>query len=423
MRQFLFCSIAVLFLGTASHLSAQPDCAAHRPIVFVHGFLASGDTWSNFVQQFREAGYCPERLFVFDWNTLDGTIDHKTNLDVAIDSLLARTGADRVDLVGHSAGGGMSYLYLIDSAHAAKVARFVQIGSLNQNQPAGPTGGIPTMNLWAENDKIMRGKDMPGTTNILLPGLDHYQVATCRASFEAVYRFLNDTPPPAEQPKSTVPVRVGGRAVFFGENKAASGSAVEMYYLNPQNGARVGAAILAKADKQGFWAIPGVRPGVPVELVVQPADSARPVHYFREGFTRSNDLVYLRAMPSRISTLGMILAALPNSPKQSVVNIFAASQAVIFGRDTLSVDGIPLSTEALAASEKSTISFFLFDGNNNKKSDLQPLGLFGRFPFLTGLDMFFNPSKRKPIQVVFNGRRQVIRKIPSSEGIQIVVFD
>ncbi|MEQ1744825.1 MAG: alpha/beta fold hydrolase [Saprospiraceae bacterium] len=423
MRLFFFCSATVLFLGIAPGLSAQPDCAAHRPIVFVHGFLASGDTWSNFVQGFRAAGYCPERLFVFDWNTLDGTIDHKTNLDAAIDALLARTGADRVDLVGHSAGGGMSYLYLIDSAHAAKVARFVQIGSMNQHQPAGPNGGTPTMNLWSDQDRIMGGKDMPGTTNVMLSGFDHYKVATSRASFEAVFRFLNDAPPPAEQPKSPASVRIGGRAVFFGQNRPASGSGVELYYLNSQNGARIGTAMSVKADEQGFWAIPDVRPGVPVELVVRATETARPVHYFREGFARSSELVYLRALPDRSSTVGIMLAGLPTSPKQSVVNVFSTSQAVVFGRDTLSVDDVPLSTETLAPSEKSVISFFLYDGNSNNKSELLPIGIFGRFPFLAGLDVFINPKKRKPMQVFFNGRRQVVRKIPASEGIQVVVFD
>ena len=46
-----------------------------RPIVFAHGFLASGDTFANHVARFRNNGYCAEQLHVFDWNTLAGAGD------------------------------------------------------------------------------------------------------------------------------------------------------------------------------------------------------------------------------------------------------------------------------------------------------------------------------------------------------------
>jgi len=422
-----FIGLALLFWGLgASPLAAQSSgCdSSFRPIVFVHGFLASGDTWSRFFQDFQAAGYCPGRLFVYDWNTLDRSLDHNAALDAAVDSLRARTGAERVDLIGHSAGGGLGYLYLTDSARAAKVARFVQIGSMSQGQPAGPNGGTPTLNLWSDGDRVMSGRDMPGATNSMLPGLDHYQIATGKISFEAVFRFLNDAPPRSTAPVPEGPVRVGGRAVFFGENKPVSGAMVELYYLDARSGARSGkAAATTETDAKGYWAVPDVRPNVPVELVVQALDSSRPVHYFREGFSQPNSLVYLRVLPKPGTMVGILLATLPNAPEQSVVNVFSASQAVIFGRDNLSVDGIPISTEQHAAAEKTAISFFLYDGNKNKKSELAPIGLFGRFPFLTGVDFFINPKKSKPITLLFNGRRQVIRKIPSSEGIQVVVFD
>lgn len=426
MRCFLTVFLLGFWVLAARPLSAQSSgCdSTFRPIVFVHGFLASGDTWANFVRDFQAAGYCPDRLYAFDWNTLDRTVDHNSALDVAIESLLARTGAKQVDLIGHSAGGGLGYLYLTDSARAAKVARFVQIGSMSQGRPAGPTGETPMLNLWSDGDRVVAGKEIPGAVNMMLPGLDHYQCATSRTAFETVFRFLNGTAAPVTGQTPGGPLRIGGRALFFGENIPVAGARVEMYYVDSRTGARIGeAAEVTETDAQGYWSAEGIRPHVPVELVVRATPDARPVHYYREGFSHPNSLVYLRTLPKPGSVVSLMLAGLPKAPEQAVVNVFSADQAVVYGRDTLLVDGIPLSTDKFAPAEKTVISFFLYDGNSNKKSELASVGMFGRFPFLMGVDMFLNPKKSKPMTFLFNGRKLVVRKIPASEGIQVVVFD
>lgn len=426
MRHFYTGFLLCFWVLVAPALSAQSSgCdSTFRPIVFVHGFLASGDTWANFVRDFQAVGYCPDRLYAFDWNTLDRTVDHNSALDVAIESLLARTGAKQVDLIGHSAGGGLGYLYLTDSVRAAKVARFVQIGSMSQGRPAGPTGETPMLNLWSDGDRVVAGKEIPGAVNVMLPGLDHYQCATSRTAFETVFRFLNGTVAPVAGQTPGNPLHIGGRALFFGENIPVAGAGVEMYYVDSRTGARIGeAAVVTETDAQGYWSAEGVRPHVPVELVVRATLDARPIHYYREGFSHPNSLVYLRTLPKPGSVVSLMLAGLPKAPEQSVVNVFSADQAVVYGRDTLLVDGIPLSTDKFAPAEKTVISFFLYDGNNNKKSELAPVGMFGRFPFLMGVDIFLNPKKSKPMTFLFNGRKLVVRKIPASEGIQVVVFD
>ena len=100
-----------------------PECDEdRRPIVMVHGFLAAGDTYANHAMRFTSNGYCVSHLFVFDWNTLNRRTDHTANLDAFIDWVLAATGAEQVDLAGHSAGGALSYEYLEEEPRAAKVA-------------------------------------------------------------------------------------------------------------------------------------------------------------------------------------------------------------------------------------------------------------------------------------------------------------
>ncbi|MBK9337587.1 MAG: alpha/beta fold hydrolase [Lewinellaceae bacterium] len=425
MRYVVSC---FFFLLSAPALRAQADCnPAYRPVVFVHGFLASGDTWAGFAHGFQAVGYCPDRLVAFDWNTLNQQANHAAALDAVIDAVRTRTGAAQVDLIGHSAGGGLGYTYLSDSARATKVARYVHIGSMNQKQPAGPTGTVPTLNLWSDGDRVVPGKEIPGATNIMLPGLDHYQIATSAESIITTFLFfLNDAPiPQVPEWTPSEQVRIGGRALFFGENKPAAHAAVELYYLDPGTGRRSSGTAVATvtADEQGYWAMPEVRTNVPVELVVLAGADARPVHYFREGFVQPHNLVYLRALPGPGTLVSMLLAGLPKSPRQAVINVFSSGQAVVFGRDSLFVNGIPLATEQHAAPEKTAISFFLYDGNDNQQSDLTSVGLFGKFPFLSGVDLFVNPDDAAPLEIVFNGRRQVVRKIRSSDGIQVVVFE
>ncbi|MCS7035497.1 MAG: alpha/beta fold hydrolase [Saprospiraceae bacterium] len=402
------------------------ETALPRPVVFVHGFLASGDTWTRFYSDFVRAGYPPERLYAHDWNTLNQAADHVKALDEAIDSVLARTGARQADLIGHSAGGGLAYRYLADSTRAAKVARYVHIGSARQKQPAGPGGRTPTLNLWSDGDRVTAagGGDIEGATNRMLPGLDHYQVATHPNAFREVYRFLNDSLPRLRPIASKTSLSIGGRAVFFGDNKPASEGSIELYYTDPRTGQRLSEqpAAQTQADAQGRWHLENVRPKTPAELVLRASQSARPVHYFFAGFEQPNPLVYLRALPTGASMTAMLLAGLPDTSAQSVISIYVSHQAVQAERDTLTIDGLTLSTLTLAPPEKTAISFFLFDENGNGRTDGTALNRFARFPFLNGADAFFSPDDGAPVEVYFNGQRQRVRKIPSNQGVQVIVF-
>ncbi len=419
----------LLLLALMVRVQAQPQASgasAPRPVVMVHGFLASGDTWAPFYGDFVRAGYPSERLYAYDWNTLNQAADHVRALDEAIDSVLARTGARQADLIGHSAGGGLAYRYLADSARAAKIARYVHIGSARQKQPAGPNGQTPTLNLWSDGDRVTAagGGDIEGATNRMLPALDHYQVATHPDAFREVYRFLNDSMPRPRPAAAKTSVPIGGRAVFFGDNKPAPEARIELFYTDAATGQRLSEqpAAQTQADVQGRWRLENVRTRTPVELVLRASESARPVHYFFAGFEQSNPLVYLRALPTGGSLVGMLLASLPDTSAQSTLSIYLSRQAAQAGRDTLTVNDLTLSTLTLAPPEKTAISFFLFDENGNGHTDGTPLNRFARFPFLTGADVFFSPADGLPVEIYFNGQRQRVRKIPSDQGVQVVVF-
>lgn len=395
------------------------------PLVMVHGFLASGDTYANQVMRFCSNAYCVDRMFAFDWNTL-GQQDNVALLDAFIDGVLSKTGATKVHLMGHSAGGGLSYNYLSDADRAAKVDRYVHIGSGTQPGPAGPNEEIPTLNIWSPDDLIVSSDDIPGAENVKLFGQDHYEVATSPEAFLAMYEFLNGASPQTTsiQPSSTV--RISGRVVTLGENSPRQNAEVKVYEVNSNTGARVSNSPIAtlNADASGNWGPLLVKRETNYEFEVDTKVSGdRKVFYYREAFNRSNPLVYLRTFPPPGTLVSLLFNDLPIDANQSVLTIFAANQGISAGRDVLEVDGHLLSTNDFCDPENNTIALFMYDGNNNQTTDLTPQGLFGQFPFLSSADVFFSTASQATITCKLNNKSLNVQNKPSSEGIIIAVFD
>ncbi len=395
------------------------------PVVMVHGFLASGDTWAAFQQLFTSNGYHGSRVWAFDWNSIAMGSGTATQLDAFIDQVLQQTGTAKVRLIGHSAGGGVGYTYLSDPARAAKVDAYVHIGSNPQSGPAGPGGSVPTLNIWSPDDAIVAGADIPGAQNVQLPGQDHYQVATSPEAFAAVYQFFHGTAPVNLSTVPQNPVCIGGKVLAFGENTPQVNARVDIYALDPATGERLSTEPMETwfSNTQGQWGPTNVAPDQPYEFVVTTANpSDRKVHYFREGFRHLNQLVYLRTIPPPTSLAGLLLAGLPNTPGQTVMNIFSSSQAVITPRDTLRVNGTIVSTPQYASAAKTGIAYFLYDDGDNT-TELTPVGLFNTFPFLNGVDYYFQTASPATIELRFNDRVLNVRNVPSSQGIVVGVFD
>lgn len=112
--------------------AAEEGISYYRPVVVVHGFLASGDTYALQYQRFSENCYGENYVRAFDWNSTGFGANQSAALDAFINNVLEETGADKVDLAGHSAGGGVCYTYLSNAAYAAKVAHYAHLGSSAQ---------------------------------------------------------------------------------------------------------------------------------------------------------------------------------------------------------------------------------------------------------------------------------------------------
>ncbi|MFN2560940.1 MAG: lipase family alpha/beta hydrolase [Jatrophihabitans sp.] len=118
----------------ANDFSCQPSAAHPHPVVLVHGLGATmGENWATMSPLLADNGYC---VFALTYgrnadNPYVGGVmkmeDSSAELATFVDRVLAATGADKVDLVGHSEGTVMPQYYLKFRGGAAKVDKYVAI--------------------------------------------------------------------------------------------------------------------------------------------------------------------------------------------------------------------------------------------------------------------------------------------------------
>lgn len=122
----------------ANNFSCQPSAAHPYPVILVHGTLANmNDNWQAASPILANHGYC---VFAFNYGGSSATADVQGTGDIAasaaqlatfVSTVLAATGAAKVDLVGHSQGGMMPRYYLNFLGGAAKVNTFVALAPSN----------------------------------------------------------------------------------------------------------------------------------------------------------------------------------------------------------------------------------------------------------------------------------------------------
>lgn len=121
----------------ANDWSCRPTTRHPRPVVLVHGLLASaGDNWATMAPLLHNNGFC---VFALTYgrqagNPYNGGLvpmeDSAHELGAFVDRVLMATGASKVDLVGHSEGTVMPRWWMTFLGGAAKVRRYVQLTPL-----------------------------------------------------------------------------------------------------------------------------------------------------------------------------------------------------------------------------------------------------------------------------------------------------
>lgn len=117
---------------TAALLIGGPATAQQRdPVLFVHGWSSSGSVWDTMVDLFRADGYTDDELHVWSYNWAQANTTTAEQFLDQVDSVLAATGASRVDVVTHSMGGLSTRWCIKFSGCDGKVDAWVSLGGPN----------------------------------------------------------------------------------------------------------------------------------------------------------------------------------------------------------------------------------------------------------------------------------------------------
>jgi pimeloyl-ACP methyl ester carboxylesterase len=122
----------------ANNFGCRPTAAHPYPVILVHGtFENQDDNWQAAAPLLANHGYC---VFTFNYGGATASADVQGTQEIAasarqlasfVGTVLAATGAAKVDLVGHSQGGMMPRYYIEYLGGAAKVHALVGLAPSN----------------------------------------------------------------------------------------------------------------------------------------------------------------------------------------------------------------------------------------------------------------------------------------------------
>jgi pimeloyl-ACP methyl ester carboxylesterase len=435
----LACSIPGSITGSASN-STLPSTTERPPIVFVHGNGDTAGLWLTTLWRFESNGWPRDRLLAIDVpNPLardddavaqpdrTSATENAAFLAAEIDALLKRTGAQQVVLVGNSRGGNAIRTYVRDYG-SAKVSHAVLGGTPNHgvwaspdlrpgnefngsgpvltrlNTPQGPEGlevspAVKWMTLRSDgNDKFaqptgewmgqsktyktnvdVRGPELKGADNRVLPGLDHREVSYHQKAFEQTFQFIIGSLPGRDivpQAQVVLDGRVTGLAGNSPNNLPMSGVAVQVFALDCASGERRGAALLSRTTTaDGRWGPLQTDSQTCLEFEYTATGFAI-THQYRSPFPRSSDIVSLR--PLRISDADRKAGAL--------VSITRPRGYFGLGRDAMSLDDQPLP------------------------------GIGPGVPGLASARLSLAPAAPRTVVARFNNERIALRTWPAAQG-------
>ncbi len=407
-RRFGAALVAVVTLLMSMAAFATPAQARRpepirRPVIFVHGFVGSGGQFESQAQRFASNGYPAGLIAAQEYDSTFGTITMAgvwTQLDELITTLLARSGADKVELVGHSLGTTVSQGFLASSPErAARVAHYV---NLDGAPAAALPGGVATLAVWGEGNS---GGEVVGATNVHQPDHSHVQVASSAETFDAMYRFFNnDRAPATTDIRPQHRVLISGRVNLFPTNAGADGTTLEIWEVDRATGFRKRHEPEATyaIGPDGSWGPFQTRAGRYYELAVRWPTSTQ--HFYYEPFTREDRLVRLLTQPP-----GTGLDSL-REKSPGTANLLFVRYKELWGdqsgqSDVLTVDGTNILSPAIAPRAKRLNALFAFDAGLDGVTDLgAPIPALNNLPFISGADVFIPSSPRRTIRLALTPR-------------------
>lgn len=383
-------AVLVVVLAGVSAVSPAEAHGRHRdlrPVIFVHGGAGSGAQFESQALRLTSNGYPAELIAVHEYDSTFGlnTMEQVwAGLDVLIGRMLEDSGADRVDLLGHSLGTTVLQGYLTSSPErAARVAHYVNIDG---RTAAAPPGGVPTLAVWGEGPQT---RTIVGAENYYAPTQAHVQVATSAETFARFYEFLRGRAPKTTRVLSQRRPVLSGEANLFPSNAGADHAKLEIWEVDGRTGSRRGRRPAATFDigPDGAWGPFRAKAHRHYELaLVRPGGTTH--HFYAQPFQRSDHLI--RLLTSEPGTgLDLLREKSDRHSSFTVVRYKEWWGDQGAGSDVLRVGGTSVLNVATAPRTKRANGVFAFDVGSDGVTNLAaPHPVIFSLPFLTGVDVF-----------------------------------
>ncbi|MFI7577296.1 esterase/lipase family protein [Micromonospora sp. NPDC049497] len=218
-RCLLAIAVAAATLAVPVPAQAASYTPSSDPILFVHGWNSSASTWNTMISRFQANGWPASHLRAFSYNTSQSNATTAEIVRQEVETLLANTGASKVDIVTHSMGGLSSRYYLKNIA-STKVDRWVSLGGPNHGTSSAntcfstacvemrigstflanlnatdETPGTPTYGTWwSRCDGVINPTDstvLSGAKNTRTACIGHMSLQTDATVYAGVRDFVN----------------------------------------------------------------------------------------------------------------------------------------------------------------------------------------------------------------------------------------
>jgi pimeloyl-ACP methyl ester carboxylesterase len=378
---------------------AKAQAAGPVPIVFVHGYLGSGAQYRSPAMRFASNGYPANRIRAFDYNF------DSSGLDAFIDSVRQEFGVSQVYVAAHSLGTGVMLGYLLNPTTAAKVAKYVALD------------GVGAICLWGTQCTSISASSL---------GQTHIEASLSPESFARQYQFFTGQAPATTTITPTPgTIQIAGRALYFQVNSPATGTAGQLWAVNPTTGRRTTATPQATftIGADGNFGPLNVTSGQAYEISLTRSDTGT-MHYYYQPFIRSTYLLRLQVPQA-------------NSAQITNTNVGPNHAAVVVLRyrewwrsHGAQNDDITVSTTSTAGNQPATNILSRVTGDiagvhahdnaaSPRQTTLDPLTYFSSQPFQTGVDVYM-PAAATPngtIRITNNPRgnaaRQQVMNVPN----------
>lgn len=389
---------AILFpLSAAAHKNKCKDKVDLNPMIFVHGYSGSASQFQTQAMRFASNGYPASyiRAFEYDSTMVNNTsAEIQEGLDALIAELKEETGAEQVDLLGHSMGTYVCQGYLNSSPErAVNVAHYV---NLDGRSASSPPGGVPTLAIWGRARTDPDTRQIVGATNVYFHDHTHTDVVTWYESFIDMYLFFTGKEPFTTDivPEPPGKVRLAGRVHYNRINLGVPGATLQIWKINGDSGARIGKKPVAvyEIGEDGNWGPFKAKGGTYYEYCLL-REGFKTQHLYKEPAYRSDYLI--RIGVSETSLMDM---------SDDQCNLVISRNKEFWGdmninNDTLLINGVNIINEHTAPSiQYLIIAMLVYDLDTDGDSDITQLISYP-YPFVYGVDLFI-PAADPPDETI-----------------------